>query len=114
MNIKKILTITLLCAGFATSAYGQGQVVSQAYELYLSNFTAPTTANSGVSFRECDDCDNVRSRVTDATSYSVNGKRVRLEDFRKAVTQAHSPDETVVIVLHHLESDTVVSIDVSI
>jgi hypothetical protein len=111
MSIKKILTITLLCAGFASAA--QGQVVSQAYELFLSNFMAPTTANSGISFKECDDCDNVRSRVTDATSYTVNGKRVRLEDFRQAVDQARGSDDSVVVVLHHLESDTVISIDVS-
>ena len=112
MNIKKLLTITLICIGFAASA--SGQVVSQAYELSLSAFTAPTTTNSNVSFKECDDCDLMRVRVTESTNYSVNGNSVLLEDFRLAVNGASDPDEVSVVVLHHLESDTVVSIDVSI
>jgi hypothetical protein len=112
MNIKKLLTITLICVGFAAGAHGQ--VVSQAYELLLSEFNAPTTANSGISFKECEECDVLRMRVTDATSYSVNGKTVRLPDFRTAVSQVRKRDEAYVTVLHHLESGTVVSISVSI
>jgi hypothetical protein len=53
-------------------------------------------------------------RVTSGTHYTVNGKTVRLQDFRKAVSQANDRDDKTVIVLHHLESDTVVSIAVSI
>ena len=112
MNIKKLLSITLICVGFAAAA--QGEVVSQAYELTLSEFLAPTTPNSGIAFKECDECDQVRIRVSNATGYSINGKSVRFEDFREAVAQAHDRDEKYVTVLHHLESDTVVSIDVSL
>lgn len=111
MNIKKLFTITLLCIGFAAGA--QGDVVSQAYELTLSQFMAPTTANSGIAFKECDDCENLRTRVTDATSYSVNGDPVSLEKFRQAISQIRDREETSVTVLRHLESNTVVSISVS-
>jgi len=114
MSMKQLLTVTLVLASFA--AHGQGQVVSQAYELDLSNFRAPTTANSSAAFKQCDECDQQRVRVTESTSYSVNGKRVRLDDFRKAVSQSRDRDRDgkTVILLHHLESDTVVSIDVSL
>lgn len=112
MNIKKLLATTLICVGFAAAA--QGEVVSQAYEITLSDFLAPTTLNSGISFKECNECDQVRLRVSNATGYSINGKSVRFEDFRKAVTQARDRDEKYVTVLHHLESDAVVSIDVSL
>ena len=111
MNIKKLLTITLICIGFAAST--SGQIVSQAYELSLGAFTAPTTTNSNASFKECDDCDLMRVRVTETTNYSVNGSSVLLEDFRLAVSGASDPDEASVVVLHHLESDTVLSIDLS-
>ena len=110
MNIKKYLTVTMVCVGLSAAAYGQ--VVSQAYEVMLSEFRAPTTANSGIAFKECDDCEQKRIRVTAATSYAINGKRVRLEDFRKAVNQARDRDEKSVTVLHHLESNTVESLDV--
>jgi hypothetical protein len=111
MNIKKLLAITVACVGFAASA--QGEVVSQAYELMLSQFTAPTTANSGIAFKECDDCEIQRMRVTAATSYSINGKSVRLDDFRLAVAQVRDRDEASVTVLRHLESNTVLAISVS-
>ena len=111
MNIKKLLTITLICIGFATAA--MGEIVSQAYELNLEQFVAPTTSNSGISFRECDDCEYLRMRVTERTSYSVNGKNVRLEDFRRAVSQIRDRENAFVTVLRHLESNTVVSISVT-
>lgn len=111
MNFKKLLTITLICVGIAASA--QGDVVSQAHELTLSQFTAPTTANSGIAFKECDDCDRLRTRVTNATNYAIDGKRVRLEKFRSAVSQVRDRDNTFVTVLRHLESNTVLSISVT-
>ncbi len=112
MNTKTLFAITLIC--FSLSAAAEDRIISLAYELTLSDFRAPTTANSSISFKECDECEQIRTRVTPNTRYSINGKTVRLEDFRKAVTQAHDRDKKDVTVLHHLESDTIKSIDVSI
>ena len=111
MKLKNLFAVTLICLGFAGAVYGQGQVVSRAYEVSLDNFTAPTTANSGVSFKQCDDCEREIIRVTAGTRYSVNGKSVRLEDFRKAVGSARDAGDKTVTVLHHLESDTVEALD---
>ena len=111
MNIRKLFTITLICVGFAAGA--QGDVVSQGHELTLSQFTAPTTNNSNIAFKECDDCDQLRTRVTNATSYSIDGKRVRLDEFRSAVSQVRDRDSASVTVLRHLESNTVLSISVT-
>lgn len=111
MDIKKLLAFALIGVGLATGA--QGEVVSQAYELTLSQFTAPTTTNSGIAFRECGDCEIQRTRVTAATSYSVNGKQVRLDDFRLAVSQFRDREATSVTVLRHLESNTVLAISVT-
>ena len=112
MNIKTLFAITLIC--FGLSAAAEDRIISRAYEITLSDFNAPVTANGGVTFKECAECEQIRARVTNATRYSINGKTVRLEDFRKAVTQVRNPDEKLVIVLHHLESDTIKSLDVSI
>lgn len=112
MNIKTLITVTLIC--FCLSAAAEDRIISLAYEVTLSNFSAPTTANSSIAFKECDECEQKRVRVTDATSYSINGKAVRLEDFRKSVGQVRDRDDHLVIVLHHLESDTIKSLDVSI
>jgi len=110
MKIKTLLTTTLLCLGLAMTA--QAQVISQAYEVVLSDFRAPATANGGAAFKQCAECDRQVIRVTAGTRYAINGKTVRLEDFRKAVLLANDRDEKWVTVLHHLESDTIESIDV--
>jgi len=112
MSIKKLLPLALLFVSFAV--HSQGQVVSQAYELNLSDFSAPTTGNGIATFKRCEDCERQRARVTESTSYAVNGARVRLEDFRKAIAAVIDRDAATVLLLHHLESDTVVSIDVSL
>jgi len=112
MKIKTLITVTLLSLGLAIAA--QGQVVSQAYEIALRDFRAPATENGGASFKACEDCQRKLVRVTAATRYTINGKAVRFADFRKAVTDSRSRGGADLIVLHHLESDTIVSINVSL
>ena len=114
ISVKKLLLISLICAVFSAIAIGQGRVISQAYEILLSNFQAPISASSTIVFRECDDCEPMHVRVNESTQYSINGRSVRLEDFRSALLQADDHDNKAVTVLHHLESDTVESIDASI
>jgi hypothetical protein len=113
MNKLKILTLALLCfAGSATAI--EGEVISRAYELGLDQFQAPATPNSRVSFTPCPDCERQSVRVTPETRYSVNGKAMELTDFRKALLLVQDRRNAMVTVLHHLESDTVVSIDASL
>ena len=112
MNRIKILALVLLC--FAGSAMAiEGEVVSRAYEVGLDQFQAPATPNSQASFRPCPECDRQSVRVTPETRYSVNGKALALTDFRKALLLVQDRRNAMVTVLHHLESDTVVSIDAS-
>ena len=112
MNIKTLVAITLICLGFSATA--EDRIISVAYEVALSDFSAPVTAHGGASFKPCGECDRIIVRVTPSTRYSINNKSVRLEDFRKAVRQADERDVKGLVVLHHLESDTIKSIKVSI
>ena len=112
MKIKTLITVTLLC--LSLSAAADDRVTAQAYEIALDRFQAPATENGGASFKECGDCVRKIVRVTSGTRYSVNGTAVSLERFREAIAQVSDRDMTPVIVLHHLESDTIVSLSVSI
>ena len=119
MNIRKTIAIALFSIGLtfaaqAADATGLGPVISQAYEVALSNFRAPATRNGAASFSECDSCDRMSVRVTAETRYTINGRTVRLEDFRKKLAQAPNRHGVAVTVLHHLESDTIVQINVSL
>ena len=112
MNIKTLLAVTLICLGLSAAA--EDRIISVAYEVALSDFRAPVTAHGGADFKPCGSCERIIVRVTPATRYSINNKTVRLEDFRKAVGQVRDRDDHLVIVLHHLESDTIKSLNVSI
>ena len=112
MKIKTLIIVTLLCLGLTVAV--QSQIVSQAYEVTLSDLRTPTTENGAVAFKKCNECELMRVRVTSSTHYVINGKTVKLQDFRKTVRQASDHDENTATVLHHLESDTIVSIHVSI
>jgi len=108
---RKILVMAIVCAAFASGAFGESRVISKAYEAPLQNFQAPQSMNGLVTFRECPDCDILQFHVTAATRYAVNGRTVELEDFRLALLQSGDRIDGSVTVLHHLESDRVKAVD---
>lgn len=110
MKIKTLFAIALLSITFAAT----GQVVSQAYEVAIEDFRAPVSQNGVAAFKECDDCERRLVRVTPDTRYTINGKSMQFDDFRKTIGPAGSRKYGDVIVLHHLESDTIESITVSL
>jgi hypothetical protein len=110
MKIKNLFAIALLSISFAAT----GQVISQAYEIALGDFRAPVSQNGVAIFKGCADCEQLLVRVTPATRYIINGKSVRLDDFRIIIGRARSRESGDVTVLHHLESDTIKSITVSL
>ena len=110
MKIKTLFAIALLSISLAAT----GQIVSQAYEIALGDFRAPVSQNGVAVFKECAECESMLVRVTPATRYTVNGKSVQLDDFRKSIGPAGSRKNGDVTVLHHLESDTIKSIAVSL
>lgn len=113
MNFRIFGAIAIL--GLAIPAAAElREVVSQAHEVELRHFLVPATINGAASFKKCDRCEQQSIRVNANTAYLVDGQRVRFADFRKAIAQARSRNDALIIVLHHLESDTVESIYASI
>jgi len=109
MKFKIIFTALLLA--LAQSATADDRITSQAYEVVLGEFRAPATASGGASFKPCSTCDRQIVRVTPNTRYSVNSRVMSLEKFRQAILQASNRDEQSITVLHHLESDTIISVN---
>jgi len=111
MKIQTLIAFVLLGLACSGAAIGQGKTIVAAYEVVLTDFRPPATSNGGAAFRACAECERQLVRVTATTRYSVNGKTVRLDDFRSAVATARNRGTTLVGVLHHLESDTLTSIE---
>lgn len=112
MNIKKLLICTALFISLPAAA--DFEIVSEAYEIALSDFRVPATPSSGVQFKRCEECDMQVVRVTPSTDYRINGQSVDLKEFRKRIFEIRDRAAETIIVLHHLESDTVVSVSVVI
>lgn len=112
MNTKTFLLALLL--GISLPVAAEFTTVSLAHEVALSNFRVPASQNSGVTFKTCDACDMQRSRVTVETQYVINSRPVSLKEFRKTIFTIQDRASETIIVLQHLESNTIVSVSVSL
>ena len=108
--------ILLLCAFMAPAAATPAfETVSKAYEVSLADFRPPASPNSIAQFKPCRECDSQILRATAGTRYMVNGRSVGLQKFRLAIaTVTRDRRRVPVTVLHHLESDTLQSVSVTI
>jgi hypothetical protein len=88
--------------------------VDLAHEIALSEFQMPATSNGKLSFRECDGCVIQTYRVTNDTQYVLNRSSLELTEFRKQLLKIRNRNEEMVIVKRNLESDTIVSVSVSL
>jgi hypothetical protein len=111
MKIKHIFIAALLTVSLPAAA--DFTTIAEAYELALSDVTIPATPSSGITFKQCDDCDAQTVRVTPNTRYRVNGQTYTLKEFRKRVFGISDRANTFVSVVHHLESDVVTSVSVT-
>jgi hypothetical protein len=109
----RIAAIAILF-GLSTAASAEIVTISRAYEVRLSDFTAPATLTGSVIFRPCFECESMSVRVAPETRYIVNRQSVELTVFRKQLSQVSDRAAETVLVKHHLESDTIVSISVTL
>ena len=112
MQIRRLLVLAIL--GLSLSAAADFRTTMEVWEVTLSYLRLPTGANGTLSFSDCTDCDAQTIRVTTATRYTVNGKDVKLADFRKTVAAIRNRAEQIIDVFHDLESDTVVRVRVKL
>ena len=112
MKLKIAITALILALAFPATA--DFVTSARAYELALSDVTVPPSQNSKLMFKECDDCDYMSIRLTPETQFKINGRSVRFDKFRETIRGVRKPDKTPAIVLHHLESDTVKSVSVTL
>lgn len=112
MNGK--LTLLLTLAFFHAAAFADIRTITEAYEVDLSNFRAPGTANGTLAMRDCSSCTPKTLRVTSATRYIVNDQEVSLAEFRRQLASNGNKRDAMLVVSHHLESDLVTAVRVSL
>ncbi len=112
MQIRTTFTAILLLICGSVSA--QFMTIELAHEIPLSGFVAPVSQNGTLTFRGCPDCKTFSSRLTPSTIFLVNEIQVELSEFRQKVAAARSQDNHGVVVVQHLETNTVTSILIKI
>ena len=114
MRFRNLMIALLFSAVTGLATATPHEVIAEAYELTLDTFQAPATLNGSAGFKTCPECARQLVRTTLSTKYKLNGEVVKFADFRKAISRVQDRDKASVTLVHHLESDTVVSISVRI
>jgi hypothetical protein len=113
MKYFQILIVALALIA-ATQSSAELKTVARAYEVALSDFEAPQFPNDLVSFKACGTCETQSVRVTPKTTYEINRQATRFKYFVKSLASARDRERKTVIVMHHLESDTISSLSISL
>lgn len=112
MNIRNIFLAVLLSVSLP--AFAQFRTIERAIEVALSDLQVPASTNGSLIFRECRDCDSLMIPMTRSTRFIVNEKDVGLKEFRKMVFRVQDREAETLVVMHHLESNTITSVSVVI
>ena len=104
----------MLLLTFGLSANAEFRTVTRAYEIALSDLRVPGTASGSLIFKKCADCDSQVILMSGQTQFIVNGESVGIREFRKTVFRVRDRRWKMVVVKHHLESDTITSLRVSL
>lgn len=110
MHIRLFMIALLATLSFAATA--ENYIISQAYEIAVSNLRLPGNVVGSVAFKECDTCVMQTVRVTTETEYVLNNRSVSLTEFRKAVNTISDKQKNIATVIHHLQSDAIVAVHV--
>lgn len=96
------------------NAAAQIVTITRAHEVAVSNLRLPGTPAGTIAFKEdCSTCEWHTVRVTPATQYILNGELLSLNKFDDAIKSIPEKDTAISTVMHHLESDTVVEVNLA-
>ena len=82
----KTIKLTAAALLLAVSALAYGAPKTTTFEVLLQNFDMAETAAGAVGFKECDECNYQRLRLTPRTTFKIDGKSLRFADFREAIS----------------------------
>ena len=112
MNMIKILIVVFMLAATGWSS-AQDVPKTTTFEVLMKNFRMADSAAGTVGFRQCDNCNYQRIRLSPRTQYMVNGERLHFEEFRRIVANLANDGELNVNVRRDDTSGTVASVFIS-
>ncbi len=111
-------TLAIIGLALCGPAFADFEIVTinSAVELAPSNIIMPSAKTGMISFRPCDgDCDDAyqRARLTEGTTFTVNGKAVKFEEFRKSFAVIRGSEDSYALLSYDTKTRTVTSLAVA-
>ena len=114
----KTLKFVILFVALAAlqPAFAQIKTLINAVETAPANIILPASNSGMMTFRPCaEECDEdyERVRVTPETTFSVNGGKVKWEDFRKSFPAIRQSDKGYALVSYDTTNKTLISLEIA-
>ena len=114
MTVRKLMIAAAIL--ISTHATAQLVTVIEAVETSPTNIILPATTEGMVTFRPCaGECERPYKRVSlsAATRFTVNGRAVRFEDFRREFAIIKRAETSYALVSYETETNTLTSIQLA-
>lgn len=112
MRIKILLSVFVLA--LALPAAAEFRTVKAAYEVRLTELRLPQNEAGTIAYKTCGECAFQTTRVSGETSWVLNGRSMSLAKFREGLANIEDRDNKYVTVMHHLESNRVTKVAISL
>ena len=112
--LKSTLVVGAILFGMAAHADKQLVTIVKAVELSPANMIIPQSTNGLVTYQPCAekcDAEHERARLTAETSYLINGRAVKFEDFRKEFPVFRADDSAYALLSVETKSRTITSVE---
>lgn len=111
MDFRRVFLLIAACT--MLPAFADFVTVEEAVETSTAWLKLPTSQNGRLSFKPCEECEDVVARLTPATRYAIGEEAVEFTAFRKEVTARRRGTEDYALVAIDLETNTVTRIEVA-
>lgn len=109
--MKTIITALLsLLLITSTAVMAQNFPPTRTYEVLVQAVRLPNAPTGTLTVKECDECDYETYRVTERTIYTVDGKNMKLDDFRLVIEKLRLGGDHVVNVRRDIQSNTIAKV----
>ena len=115
MKTLKYILLLVVLAGMQP-AFAQIKTLINAVETAPANIILPASNSGMMTFRPCaEECDEdyERVQVTPETTFSVNGGKVKWEDFRKHFPTIRQSDKGYALVSYDTKNKTLISLEIA-
>jgi hypothetical protein len=111
MDLRKFLAVMTLAA--CLPAVADIRIITRAVETSTAFMSMPTTDNSRLMFKSCDECEFIEARLTANTQFYLRGELLPFAEFRKQFNSLRHSKEDYALVTYDTETNAVTSVRVA-